>query len=514
MPDSRCSCSSASTTSVARRSAPRRSRARAPGSRGTPTWSRCCPRASPATSTSASSCGHARSASYSPTIRDGRHVGLLVEHDEGTATRESFRTLTGSDVEYDAWQRLLRRRRGRRGPDRADPDRTTRDRTGDGDRRRPELWSALVERPIGEVIEQRFTDDLACGRRGDRCTDRHLRDTHDPSLVQNRCFLYHLIGNGTGEWRVPVRGMGAVTERLARAAAAAGAEILTAAGVSAIAPTTTGAEVTWHDGDASTTACAPHGAGQRRALGAADPARRGARGGDQAGGLAAEDQLPALPTAAAQVRRRPGRSVRRARFHVAEEYAALETAYRQAAAGEIPDEPPGELYCHSLTDPSILGELADYGAHALTYFGLHLPEALFDHRHRGPQAEAVRRAIAAIDVHLMEPLLSLRDDRAGRVAVRRGEVPAGRRGRPRDARRPHLPRRPGLALGQRTGRRSTPRPSSGASPPIWARCCCADRAPDGAERSADWAVTTRRRPCSPAAEETALPRFRILRGRW
>ena len=43
---------------------------------------------------------------------------------------------------------------------------------------------------------------------------------HDPSLRQNRCFLYHVIGNGTGEWRVPVGGMGAVADELARAATA------------------------------------------------------------------------------------------------------------------------------------------------------------------------------------------------------------------------------------------------------------------------------------------------------
>ena len=79
---------------------------------------------------------------------------------------------------------------------------------------------------------------------------------HDPSLVQNRCFLYHLIGNGTGEWRVPVRGMGAVTDALAESAARAGAELLTSAGVSAIAADDAGAEVPWHDGTAS-TACAP-----------------------------------------------------------------------------------------------------------------------------------------------------------------------------------------------------------------------------------------------------------------
>ena len=56
-----------------------------------------------------------------------------------------------------------------------------------------------------------------------------------PSLVQNRCFLYHLIGNGTGEWRVPVGGMGAVTDGPARGARARpGAEVLTGAGVSSI----------------------------------------------------------------------------------------------------------------------------------------------------------------------------------------------------------------------------------------------------------------------------------------
>jgi hypothetical protein len=33
---------------------------------------------------------------------------------------------------------------------------------------------------------------------------------HDSSLLQNRCFLYHLIGNKTGEWKVPVGGMGTV----------------------------------------------------------------------------------------------------------------------------------------------------------------------------------------------------------------------------------------------------------------------------------------------------------------
>ena len=58
----------------------------------------------------------------------------------------------------------------------------------------------------------------------------------DPSLRQNICFLYHLIGNGTGEWDVPIGGMGAVTGALAQAARALGAEILTGAEVFAVSP--------------------------------------------------------------------------------------------------------------------------------------------------------------------------------------------------------------------------------------------------------------------------------------
>src|SRR3984957_734381 len=42
-------------------------------------------------------------ASYTPVRRDGVPRGLLVERPEGPATRESFRALTGSDTEYDAW---------------------------------------------------------------------------------------------------------------------------------------------------------------------------------------------------------------------------------------------------------------------------------------------------------------------------------------------------------------------------------------------------------------------------
>src|SRR5213079_1484263 len=90
-----------------------------------------------------------------------------------------------------------------------------------------EAWRSLAEEPLGVSIERYLQSDLV---RGLVFTDAKVgifTHPHDPSLVQNRCFLYHLIGNKTGEWKVPVGGMGAVAAELERAARKAGAEMLT-----------------------------------------------------------------------------------------------------------------------------------------------------------------------------------------------------------------------------------------------------------------------------------------------
>ena len=345
-----------------------------------------------------------RTASYSPTVRDGRHLGLLVEHDEGEATRRSFRDLTGGDEEYAAWRSFY--------ADVADLAREVApgltaplEREADLQARvDPATWEAIVQRPLGEVVERRFTDDLV---RGVVATDALIgtfADLGDPSLVQNRCFLYHLIGNGTGEWKVPVGGMGAVTTALLRTATQRGAEILTGAGVSAIRAGSDSAEVTWHDADGI------HAVTGRHVLSNVAPwvlkillgevaDRETKPAGSQ---LKINFLLSRLP------RLRSGHDPAEAfagTFHVAEEYSALSRSYAEAAAGRIPSSPPGEFYCHSLTDPSILGDLAEQGVHTLTYFGLDMPTSLFDGDRAAARDEAVRRAVAAVDVHLDEPLM-------------------------------------------------------------------------------------------------------------
>ena len=341
-------------------------------------------------------------ASYTPVVRDGKPKGLLVERPEGEATRRSFAELTGGDAEYEAWREFY--------ADVADlahvvaptllsplpTERTIRDQVDPG------IWRDLVTQPLGAAIERRFSDDTV---RGVVATDGLIgtfASMHDPSLAQNRAFLYHLIGNGTGEWRVPIGGMGAVTDALARAAAKAGAEIITSAGVSAVRDTGDGAEVTWHDGGRSHTVTGRHVLANvapwvlRILLGdGEDP--DGKPEGSQLKINVLLDRLPQLKSGVDPAVAFAGT------LHLAEDYSQLEAAYADAAAGRVPNRLPGEVYCHSLTDPSILGDSPE-GTHTLTYFGLHTPAALFAEDPAATTAQAVAAALASIDEHLVEPI--------------------------------------------------------------------------------------------------------------
>ena len=341
-------------------------------------------------------------ASYTPWIRDGRAGGLLVQRPERGKTGKSFRALTGGDDEYDAWQAFYRDMEGFAevvAPTLLDPLPSERDLRSAVD---ATVWRDVVTRPIGQTIEERFHDDTVRGVVGTDALIGTFASLHDPSLVQNRCFLYHLIGNSTGEWRVPVGGMGAVTDALARAASEAGAELVTGAGVSAIHAAEDGAEVVWHDGTTEHSIRARHVLSNvapwvlRILLGEAeDPASK-----PQGAQLKINLLLDRLP------RLRSGVDPEVAfagTLHLAEDYSQLEAAYADAVAGRVPSVMPGEIYCHSLTDPSILGD-APAGMHTLTYFGIHTPAALFETDPEGAKRLAVERALASLNQHLVEPI--------------------------------------------------------------------------------------------------------------
>ncbi len=93
------------------------------------------------------------------------------------------------------------------------------------------VWRFMVDEPIADAITGAVSSDLV---RGVMATDALIGTfarVDDPSLTQNICFLYHLLGGGTGDWDVPVGGMGAVSGALAGAAAGHGAEIICGAEV-------------------------------------------------------------------------------------------------------------------------------------------------------------------------------------------------------------------------------------------------------------------------------------------
>ncbi|MEU8707868.1 NAD(P)/FAD-dependent oxidoreductase [Streptomyces sp. NPDC048565] len=339
--------------------------------------------------------------SYTPVVRGGRPTGLLVG---GDGTRESFAALTGDGREYEAWQRFY----GMTGriAERVFPTLTEPLPSRDDLRARvddAEAWRMLFEEPIGVAVEENFADDLV---RGIVLTDALIgtfADAHDPSLLQNRCFLYHVIGNSTGDWDVPVGGMGALTDALAGAARAAGAEIRVLHEATRIDTDGTRADVTVRSPDGE------HVVGARRVLVNASPQALATLLGDEPPAPAEGAQLK-VNMLLTRLPRLRDHSVdpRRAfagTFHIAEGYEQLATAHREAAAGRLPGAPPSEIYCHSLTDPSILGPgLQARGYQTLTLFGLHTPARLFTADNDATRTALLAATLAELDAHLEEPV--------------------------------------------------------------------------------------------------------------
>ncbi|MGE6738220.1 phytoene desaturase family protein, partial [Streptomyces sp. NPDC059900] len=355
--------------------------------------------------------------SYTPTERDGRPAGLLVGGGEAR-TRDAFERLTGGPREYEAWREfyaMTGQVAEQVFPTLTEPLPTRealRERIGDED-----AWRVLFEEPIGVAIEERFHDDLV---RGVVLTDALIgtfADAHDASLRQNRCFLYHVIGGGTGDWNVPVGGMGALTGALANAARAAGAELATDHEVTRIESDGRSAEVTYRTPGGESTVAARH------VLVNASPQELAALTGD----------TPPAPAEGAQLKvnmllerlpRLRDTSVDpheafAGTFHIGEGYGELATAYARAASGELPAAPPSEIYCHSLTDPSILApELVERGCQTLTLFGLHTPARLFARDNDAVRAELLKSTLAQLDAHLAEPLADcLATDEDGRPCI-------------------------------------------------------------------------------------------------
>ena len=291
-----------------------------------------------------------------------------------------------------------------------------------------DAWEAMIEQPVGLAIARALGHDLV---RGVVLTDALIGTfarADDTDLQQNICFLYHLIGGGTGDWDVPIGGMGQVSGELEVAARRAGATVLTGVTVTRVTPD---GEVTWSEhigGLANDSEGLPTGteltAQFDLVLSAVAPHVLGQLLGDEA------DAAPRPEGAQVKVnmllsrlpRLRDGVAPEAAfggTFHINEGYGQLGRAYAEAVAGRVPDPLPCEIYCHSLTDPSILGEdLRASGAQTLTVFGLHVPDRLLTRETNDRMRDELERAVvASLDSVLAEPIRPLLLEGAGGPAI-------------------------------------------------------------------------------------------------
>ena len=351
--------------------------------------------------------------SYTPDPQDPSR-GLCVPTDDGPAFDAEMERLAGSAHDAEAWRDFYARTAAmaqRVFPTLTEPLRSREEMRSlvDDD----DAWNDFIERPLGEVIERTFDNDVV---RGIVLTDALIgtfASAHDASLLQNRCFLYHVIGNGTGDWDVPLGGMGALTGALSERARSLGVDIRTGVTVTGVRSDGSRATVTAVSADGPLAFechdvlanCAPSVLDQLLDAGAGRPKRE------------ASATLPLDAGAQIKVNMVLSRLPRlrdesvdpidafSGTFHINESYLQLEGALESASDGLLADPIPAEIYCHSLADPSILGpELRASGAQTLTVFALHAPHHLFaddNERMRGVALEAVLRSLNSV---LAEPV--------------------------------------------------------------------------------------------------------------
>ena len=339
--------------------------------------------------------------SFTPYKKNEKDFGLHISRVWDKQTEDSFIELTGSEDEGRAWQEFysdVEKFAQKMAPTFLQPLRT-----------RAEMkalvaqdstWDALIEKPMSEVVQSKFKDDLI---RGVVLTDALIGTFVSADSIQsNICFLYHLVGNGTGEWKVPRGGMVALVNELERVVRSLGVEIKIGAEVTGISTDADGVTVQTKSGENFTA---------EFLLSNAAPAHldriRGRKSESSLSGSQLKVNmllrtLPRLKSGADPLKAFSGT------FHINESYTELEDAYSTAKNGEIPKHAPSEMYCHTLTDPSILSqELAQLGYLTLTLFGLHTPAELFEADPESSKKIALQRCFDALNAYLIDPIESV-----------------------------------------------------------------------------------------------------------
>jgi phytoene dehydrogenase-like protein len=348
--------------------------------------------------------------SFTPYInKRGEHEGLLLSNVDEEVSRQSIVDLTGSETEHAQMKKFynLSRVFAEHSWDSMLEPLVTKEefkRRFDVDDVSREAWRSLAEEPLGRSLERYLQDDLV---RGLVLTDAKIgifTYPHDPSLVQNCCFLYHLIGNKTGEWKVPVGGMGAVARELEQAARSAGAEFLTNVDLVDVDLGKNKTVVFEVDGKKQTVEArfllVNFG---RNVLAKYSGKLYQPAAVDEGSVFKINMLLRRLPKLKAK--KYSAADAWCGTFHSDEGYEQMKVSYEQAAKGRLPDKTPCEVYCHTLTDDSILApELRTQGFHTMTLFGIDTPYSLFAKNNETTRKRAEKKFLESMNQWLEEPL--------------------------------------------------------------------------------------------------------------
>ena len=333
--------------------------------------------------------------SYTPY---GENKGLYVSRIWDALTESSFNELDPSGKEAKAWQAFyaeIAEFAEKIAPTMLQPLKTRSELKQQIDL--DATWQYLIEEPIGKVITERFHNDVV---RGVVLTDALIGTFASAFDIQaNICFLYHLIGNGTGEWKVPKGGMGALVNEFVRVATESGVEISLNSKAIKVESTSAGVTVELENGETVTgeyllSNAAPGVLAKLRQR----PAPKSLDGSQMKINILLK-RLPQLKSGI------DPRLAFAGTFHANESFTQCESVFTEAHNGVMPQKMPIEMYCHTLTDPSILGqELQDAGYQTLTLFGLHTPASLFDGDNDAAREAALQSALASLNEYLAEPI--------------------------------------------------------------------------------------------------------------
>ncbi|MEX0324708.1 MAG: phytoene desaturase family protein [Puniceicoccaceae bacterium] len=350
-------------------------------------------------------------ASYTPSWEGGTLRELLVSNKSASQTKASFHDLPGGADDYRGYVKFQEMQAALARiiwPTLLEPLKSRQGLVAKLDHEQRQAWEALVERPLGEAIESHFSNDLV---RGMIFTDAKIgvcTHPHDSSLLQNRTFLYHVIGQGTGEWSVPRGGMGSLVHSLEQSALRHGVTIRTSSRVMGIESSGTEASVAFemdesiHKVDTKFVLCnaAPTVLGRLMGSGAVP-----VRPADEGSVIKINLLLKRLPRLKS-LRFGPDEAFC-GTFHIDEGYGKMTENHYNAMAGQLAEHPAGEMYCHTLTDNSILSEeLRQAGWHTLTLFGLDMPYSAFLMDNDRLREEVLQHYLDGINRYIDEPVES------------------------------------------------------------------------------------------------------------